>query len=349
MSSIDSLLTRSDKTTKNTRRSSGPYNAKERHSKSSDSDKWSNDMYIKSIGGSLGARMVDPALLTKQSSSSSSSSIQPSPSLESRISGLANRKKSKSDKNKTARAAQNTRSSPPPVINIRGSSSQPTQITVSNLATGTSPDDVKVALSSHGDIVSASLNPVASSEDSLAVNIYFEKKEDALAAAQAFDGLVADGKMLSVKVVESTKPEDVQSLFADSKMYADTITPPEPEPEPVPSPKQASKKKDKKPPSAPKAMAMAKKVNAPAKPVLSLLERTQMQPKGKKGDNKVQSQNQGQQGVPSLLARISGGAGGATTSTANVAGKGSAKAGKKQNQQASQPQSGKSLAERLGL
>lgn len=236
--------------------------------------------------------MVNPSLLTKQTFSSTST-----PSLESRISGLATRNKSNQAK-KNKKAVH-----PASSINIRGSSLKPAQVIVSNLAPGTSSEDVKVALTSYGNILDASPNPVASSDDSLAVNLFFEKLEDAQSAVQAFDGLLADGKVLSVVIVENNRVEDVQSLFAGSKMYADTITP---APQSPPKPTKKSKK-EKKPPTGPKAMEDNRLSNPPAKPVLSLLERTQMQPKAKKGDNQRQVQ-QSHQGAPSLLERMSGGA-----------------------------------------
>ncbi|TIC18285.1 hypothetical protein E3Q15_00147 [Wallemia mellicola] len=243
------------------------------HKSKADSERWGNDMYIKSIGGELGARMTNQSLLKKIPQSTSQT-----PSLQSRISGLAKRQEKNTAK---AKLAKNNK--------IKGSSKQSIQVTILNLAAGTSADDVKVALSSYGTITSAELNPASSTNDSVAVNIYFENLDEAKAAAEAFDGLLADGKILTVKVIEQKSVDDVKDLFKDSKMYADTLPPP------APSPPKASEssvaQKEKKPPRSPK------------KNQLSLLKRTQMQPKAQLSSQSGTQQSKKNQKA-SLLERI---------------------------------------------
>lgn len=231
-------------------------------------------MYIKSIGGELGARMANQSLLKKIPQSTSQT-----PSLQSRISGLAKRQEKNLAK---AKLAKNNK--------IKGSSKQSIQVTILNLAAGTSADDVKVALSTYGTITLAELNPASSTGDSVAVNIYFENLDEAKAAAEAFDGLLADGKILSVKVIEQKSVDDVKDLFKDSKMYADTLPPPAP-PSPPKASESSKSQKEKKPPRSPK------------KNQLSLLERTQMQPKAQpKAQSGAQQSNKNQKA--SLLERI---------------------------------------------
>ncbi|TIB03482.1 hypothetical protein E3P92_00504 [Wallemia ichthyophaga] len=321
--SIDSLLTRPDKSTKNKRLSAKPYNTRQRPLNPSDSGKWGNDLYIKSIGGELGARMLNPSLFNKQAGNTTDTTHTP---LGSRISGLATRQKKNEKKQQS--------------INIRGSSHQPTQIIINNLAPGTSQEDVKVALSPYGNILHTSPNPVNSSDDSLAMNIFFERLVDAQSALKAFDGLHADGKVLVVNLVEKTALEDVHSLFSDRKMYADSIAP-------TPSPR---KSKDTNPKIQSKqSKPRQRKENPPAKPVLSILERTQMQPKAKKKENTgVQSGQSGQSGQ-SLLDRMSVGGGLSTQGTQSNQSTQSARRKAVQSKQPGQTVHTKTLAERLGM
>ena len=128
-------------------------------------------------------------------------------SLQSRISGLARRNKKPINKNNKNRKS----------INIKGSSFKPVTISMENLAIGTSAEDVKVALSSFGNILDCNLNSLKSNDESITVDVKFEKLEMAQKAIEEFNGLLADGRLLKVRIIENIDINDIKAIFNSSK------------------------------------------------------------------------------------------------------------------------------------
>lgn len=129
-------------------------------------------------------------------------------SLQSRISGLARRSKKPMNKN----INRNRKS-----VNIKGSSFKPVTISMENLAIGTSAEDVKVALSSFGNILDCNLNSLKSNDESITVDVKFEKLEMAQKAIEEFNGLLADGRLLKVRIIENIDINDIKAIFNSSK------------------------------------------------------------------------------------------------------------------------------------
>ena len=129
-------------------------------------------------------------------------------SLQSRISGLARRSKKPINKNNN----KNRKS-----VNIKGSSFKPVTISMENLAIGTSAEDVKVALSSFGNILDCNLNSLKSNDESVTVDVKFEKLEMAQKAIEEFNGLLADGRLLKVRIIENIDINDIKAIFNSSK------------------------------------------------------------------------------------------------------------------------------------
>ena len=102
-------------------------------------------------------------------------------------------------------------------VNIKGSSFKPVTISMENLAIGTSAEDVKVALSSFGNILDCNLNSLKSNDESITVDVKFEKLEMAQKAIEEFNGLLADGRLLKVRIIENIDINDIKAIFNSSK------------------------------------------------------------------------------------------------------------------------------------
>ncbi|PWN25703.1 hypothetical protein BDZ90DRAFT_60258 [Jaminaea rosea] len=103
-----------------------------------------------------------------------------------------------------------SQSYPPSQITIRGASSLPTQVLVSNLARGTSSEDIRQTFLQFGDIIRVKDRKSNNNTDdrSVAYEVLFEDKPAAQKAVEQLDGVLADGRILSV-VIESDHSSNV--------------------------------------------------------------------------------------------------------------------------------------------
>lgn len=88
-------------------------------------------------------------------------------------------------------------------MSIRGSSSIPTQAFVSNLAKGTSAEDVRQTFLQFGDITRVKERRSADA-GSVSFEVLFEERAGAKKAVEQLDRALADGRILSVVIEEDT-------------------------------------------------------------------------------------------------------------------------------------------------
>lgn len=88
-------------------------------------------------------------------------------------------------------------------LSIRGASSIPTQVLVSNLARGTSSEDVRQTFLQFGDIIRVKERVIESQNaQSVAYEVLFEEKRGAIKAGEQLHGALADGRILTVVIEE---------------------------------------------------------------------------------------------------------------------------------------------------
>jgi RNA recognition motif-containing protein len=87
-------------------------------------------------------------------------------------------------------------------ISIKGASGS--TIEVKELAAGTTPADVEMIFQSCGKILASKLGPDPEDPETVTVHVKFSKRDDALRAVKTFDKQQADGRVLSVTILEET-------------------------------------------------------------------------------------------------------------------------------------------------
>lgn len=105
-------------------------------------------------------------------------------------------------------------SSTAPELSIRGTSG-PTWIVISNLAAGTSTEDVRLTFGMFGRVEEVRLRPPPSAtHPTVAFEVAFDRREDAESAAAKFNGALADGRILSVTIRRPDVSREPYSQFS---------------------------------------------------------------------------------------------------------------------------------------
>ncbi|CAO1638561.1 unnamed protein product [Sympodiomycopsis kandeliae] len=95
-------------------------------------------------------------------------------------------------------------------LSIRGASSIPTQVLVSNLAEGTTSEDIRQTFLQFGDIIR--VRPRRSNTGGqVAYEVLFEERKGALKAVEQLNGALADGRILAVVIEEDNSVVKPQS------------------------------------------------------------------------------------------------------------------------------------------
>ncbi|PWN47076.1 hypothetical protein IE53DRAFT_336026 [Violaceomyces palustris] len=147
---------------------------------------------------------------------------------------------------------------PPPELSIKGASG-PTWVLVSNLVKGTSVDDIKLTFETFGSLADVKERPPPLNNfTSVSFEVGFDRKEDAEMACSKFDGALADGRVLQVRVMKPEAARDPYSQFSRAAAAAASQRPRDRRGDliPVPSLQQQA------PPSQPAAMALRSQYRA---------------------------------------------------------------------------------------
>jgi len=87
-------------------------------------------------------------------------------------------------------------------LSIKGASGS--TVEVKELATGTTPADVEMIFQQCGKILSSKLSTAPEDDETVTVHVKFSKRADALKAVDTFNGQQADGRVLSVSILEES-------------------------------------------------------------------------------------------------------------------------------------------------
>ncbi|SPO42182.1 uncharacterized protein PSFLO_07665 [Pseudozyma flocculosa] len=143
------------------------------------------------------------------------------------------------DPQEPAQYATTGMSYPPPQLNIKGSSG-PTWVVVSNLAIGTSAEDIELTFGSFGRVTDVKTrNPPGANHPSVSYEVAFEHRHEADLAVEKFHGALADGRVLSVSIKKPDPPRDPYSQFSRAAAQAIAQRPRERAPNMIPVPQPA--------------------------------------------------------------------------------------------------------------
>ncbi|EPQ26653.1 uncharacterized protein PFL1_05633 [Pseudozyma flocculosa PF-1] len=163
------------------------------------------------------------------------------------------------DPQEPAQYATTGMSYPPPQLNIKGSSG-PTWVVVSNLAIGTSAEDIELTFGSFGRVTDVKTrNPPGANHPSVSYEVAFEHRHEADLAVEKFHGALADGRVLSVSIKKPDPPRDPYSQFSRAAAQAIAQRPRERAPNMIPAQKlrAAEARQKAKAEAQAKALALA--------------------------------------------------------------------------------------------
>lgn len=99
-------------------------------------------------------------------------------------------------------------------MSIRGASSIPTQVVVSNLARGTTMEDLRQVLLKCGDIIRVRERRIPNSTRGLTFEVLFEDRQGAVNAVKEFHGAYADHHLLEAVIEEEQRREPAAIVAA---------------------------------------------------------------------------------------------------------------------------------------